>query len=233
MRGRLLRARAAFRRVRWIVYFLAAWFAAGLAGFHWGNGLDWREAALSAFYFELQPGAMAQAYAFWGQSIIFGVCVTLLMRETLENYVERCRDMSGLVKGHTVVVGYSHLGQRIVDHLIERGQPYVLIEKSKERVDDLLRRGEPVVVDDARSRDALPGANVAGAKRLIVATNNIETGLIVVKRARDANPELEILACCNFDDFTDLLEKLGADHVYSTSQAAFEQLRRRFDGAGA
>lgn len=229
MRGhRLLRLRSSARRVRWVLLFTAGWFLAGIAGFRYGNGLPWSDALLSAFYFEIQSGTMAQGYAFWGQSIIFGVLVGVLMRETLENHVERSRAMSELVKNHTIIIGYSHLGQRLVEHCIAHRLPYVVVEKSKELVDDLLRRGEPVVVDDARSKDALPAANVAGAKRLIVASNNIETALIVTKRARDANPGLEILVRCNHDDFNDLLEKLGANKVYSTSQVTFEQLSGRF-----
>ncbi|MBI2790266.1 MAG: NAD-binding protein, partial [Elusimicrobia bacterium] len=73
---------------------------------------------------------------------------------------------------------------RLVDHCIRHKLPYVLIEKHEEAVDDLLRRSEPVIVDDARSRDALPSANIAAAKRVIVASNDIETALIVTKNAR-------------------------------------------------
>jgi len=227
----LLRLHASFRRLRPILLFTALWFAAGLAGFHWGNELSWWDSFLAAFYFEIQTGKMAQGYVFWGQSIIFGVFVTLVMRETLENHVERCRSMSELVKDHTIIIGYSHLGERLVQHCIDKKMPYVVIELKKELVDDLLRRNEPVVVDDARSKDALPAANIKQAKRLIVASNNIETALIVTKRARDANPGLEILVRCNFDDFTDLLEKLGADKVYSTSLTTFQALSTHMDGA--
>lgn len=231
MPRRLLRLRASLRRVRGILLFMGAWFALGLAGFKLGGGLSWSESLEAAFFLKVLPSSWAQGYAFWGQSIVFGVFVGLLMRETLENHVERCRAMAGLVSGHTIVVGYSHLGQRLVDHLIAEREAYVLIEKDKELVDELLRRGEPVVVDDARSRDALPAANVGSARRMIIASNNIETALILTKRARDANAALEILVRCNFDDFTDVLEKLGADQVYSTSQVTFEQLKTRFDGA--
>ncbi|MEK7858000.1 MAG: NAD(P)-binding protein [Elusimicrobiota bacterium] len=225
----LLHLRASFHRVRGIAAFVAVWFAAATAGFRWLGGLDPRDALLSAFYLEVQPGAFSQAYAFWGQSLIFGVLVTVLIRETLENHAERCRLMSGLVKDHTIIVGYTHLGARLVEHCISKKLPYVLIEKDKALVDDLLRRGEPVVIDDARSKDALPAANVAGARRMIIASNNIETSLILTKTAREANPALKIVARCPIDDLVGVLEKLGADHVYSASQAAFNAVLRDFD----
>lgn len=210
--------------MRHILAFLAVWFTAAALGFRFGLGLPWSHALASTFYFEVQSHALAQGYSFWGQTLIFGVLFAALMRETMENHIERCRTMAGLIHGHTIVVGYTHLGERIVSHCAEKGLPYVLLEKNKELVDELLRRGEPVVVDDARSKDALPAAGVARAKRLIVASNNIETALIVTKRARDVNPSLEILVRCGFDEFADVLEKLGANKVYSTSLVTFREL---------
>lgn len=219
-----MRARASLKRIRGILLFLFAWFTAAALGFRYGGGLPWSDALLTTFYFEVQSTAYGQGYAFWGQTLVFGVLFAALVRETLENHIERCRTMAGLLKDHTIVVGYTHLGERIVQHCIEKGTPYALLEKNKELVDDLLRRGEPVIVDDARSRDALPAAGIKQARRLIVASNNIETALLVTKRARDANPALQIFVRCSFDEFTDVLEKLGADKVYSTSLVTFRRL---------
>lgn len=229
MRRLALRGRAALSRVRGILLFLAVWFGAGTLAYRLGAGLPWSDALLSALYFEVHSGVFSQGYAFWGQSLIFGVLVGLLLREGLENYAERCRLMSKFVKDHTIIVGYTHLGQRLVDHCQEKNLPYVLIEKDKELVDDLLRRGEPVVVDDARSRDALPAANVGAARRLIIASNNVETALVVTKAARDANPRLQIVTRCHLDDLVGVFEKLGANVVYSASLAAFHEISKVFE----
>ena len=221
---RLLRLRAALKRSRALLSLLALWLVCGALFFRFGRELSWTDAWLTAFYFEVQPDAPGQGYAFWGQSLLFGVFVALLLRDTLENYAERCRLMAGLVTEHTIIVGYTHLGKRLVDHCLAQGMPYVLIEKDRALVDDLLRKGEPVVVDDARSADALHAANIAGARRLIVASNNMETALIVTKEAREANPACKIAVRCPLDELAGVLEKLGADHVYSASLAAFKEL---------
>lgn len=203
---------------------MTAWAGLATLGFRCLGGLAWDKAALNALYLEVLPGPYNQGYAFWGQSIVFGILLALLMREMMENYAERCRLMAKMVKNHTIIIGYSHLGTRLVAHCRRAGEPFVLIEKNQELVDDLLREGEPVVIDDARELDALPAANMREARRLIITSNNLETSLIVIKRARDANPGLLIAARCPQDELVEVFERLGADCIYSTSRAAYETL---------
>lgn len=226
MRQKGLRLRAALYRMRWPLAGLGAWFLASALAFRWLGGQGWADALLSAFYLQVGDGPFAQGYSFWGQSLVFGVVLGLLLREVLENYTERCRLMAGMLREHTIIVGYSHLGARLVAHCLERGSPYVLIEKDRHLVDDLLRRGEPVVVDDARTPDALPAANVKAAKRLIIACNDVETALIVTKTAREANPSIFIAARCPVDGLIGVLQKLGADYVYSASLAAYNDITK-------
>jgi hypothetical protein len=226
MNRSLLSLRASFSRLRWPVLLMAAWFAGGVCLFRFADGLEWIDSILAAFYFEVQGDPLSQGYAFWGQAIIFGLVIGVVLREALQNYAERCRTMAGLQKDHTVILGYSTLGERLVEHCIKNKLPFVLIEKDRELVDDLLRRGEPVVVDDARTDDCLPAASIAAAKRLFIASNNIETALIATKKARDANPKLEINVRCHHDEFDEILRKLGADNVYSTSLITFKELSK-------
>ncbi|MBI3552486.1 MAG: NAD-binding protein [Elusimicrobia bacterium] len=229
MNRRWLRCRAFVHHMRGPLAVVFFWFLGGLLMFRVADGLSWGEAAMCAFYFEVQGDPASQGYVFWGTAIVFGVVIGGVLREALQNYTERCRAMSGLVKNHTIIVGYSSLGERLVEHCIEQNLPYVLIEKSKDIVDDLLRRGEPVVVDDARTGDALPAAHVGRARQMIVASNNIETALIVTKKARDANPALQIAVRCHHDEFIDILKKLGADDVYSTSKITYKELKRHLE----
>lgn len=223
MRNPLLRLRATLSRLRWLLAAIALWLGLGAAAFRL-RGATWGESILDALYVRVDGDAWAQGYAFWGQSLLFGVLVALVLRETLENQVERCRAMTRLVKDHTIIIGYTHLGARLVEHCIAQKLPFVLIEKNREVVDDLLRRGEPVLVDDAKTKDALPAANIAQARRLIIASNNIETALLVTKRAREANPECRVITRCADDELVEVIQGLGAQHVFSASQAAFQEI---------
>lgn len=231
MNRRWLRLKVSLRRLRWPLLFVGLWFCFGLAKFRLADGLGAKDALLSAFYFEVQGDPFSQGYAFWGAAMVFGVLIGTILKESLENYEERSRAMAGIVKDHTIIVGYSTLGKHLVEHCIKHNLPYVLIDKEREFVDDLLRKGEPVVVDDARTSDCLPAAHIARAKQLIVASNNLETSLIVTKKARDANPKLKITVRCHLEEFVEILEKLGADKVYSTSEITYRELKKHLDGA--
>jgi len=212
--------------MRRLLALLALWLGAAALAFRFLKGLPWHDALLSALYLEVLPDAFSQGYSFWGQSFVFGVVIALILRETMENYAERCRLMAGLLKDHTIIVGYTHLGRRLVEHCIKNGMPYCLVEKNRSLADDLLRQGEPVVVDDACSGDALPAAGIAKAKLLIIASDNIETAIIVTKNAREANPKIGIAVRCARDNMIGVLQKLGADYVYSASLAAFNEITK-------
>ncbi|MBI5244276.1 MAG: NAD-binding protein [Elusimicrobia bacterium] len=226
MRLWTLKARASLYRMRRLLAVLALWLAAAALAFRFFGRLSWHDALLSALYLKVQPDAFSQGYSFWGQSFVFGVVIALILRETMENYAERCRLMAGLLRDHTIIIGYTHLGKRLVGHCINNKIPYCLIEKNRALVDDLLRKGEPVVVDDACTPDALPSANIKHARQVILASNNIETAIIVTKNARDANPEVHIAARCAMDNLVGVLEKLGADYVYSASLAAYNEITK-------
>jgi Trk K+ transport system NAD-binding subunit len=99
-----------------------------------------------------------------------------------------------------------------------------LIEKDSTAVDDLVRAGEPVVVDDAKQESTLIDAGVDHAHLIVVTTNNIETALLVTKRARDRNKKAAIVVRCYLDEFTEILESLGANEVISSSQSAFKEI---------
>ena len=226
MRLMSLRVHAAFYRARWLISFLGLWFIVGLAGFRWGTHLDWSDALLATFYFEIYPGIFAQGYAFWGQSMLFGIVIGSLLNETLQNYVERCRLMAKLVKDHIIIVGYTNLGMRLVNYCIEKDVPYVLIEQNKDAVETLLRQNEPIIIGDARIPHTLFEANIRAAKHLVIATDNIETALITTKNARDANPKCKIATRCALDNLVEVFEQLGANHVYSTTLTTFKELAK-------
>jgi voltage-gated potassium channel len=143
------------------------------------------------------------------------------------NPQEGCRMLAGELRNHVIVVGYTHLGARIVEHLREAGLPYVLVDRDPAVVDDLVRLGEPVVVDNAKQDSTLVDAGIAHARTVVVATNNVETALLVTKKAREKNSKAHIIVRCYMDDFAEILETLGANEVISSSKSAFEGIAPR------
>ena len=128
------------------------------------------------------------------------------------------------MKDHVIIVGRGHLGGHLVDHLRETARPYVLVEKDSMAVDDLIRAGEPVIVDDAKEESTLIEAGVDRARLIVITSNVIETALLVTKRSRERNKKATIIVRCYMDEFTEILESLGADEVISSSKSAFNEI---------
>lgn len=125
------------------------------------------------------------------------------------------------------MVGYTHLGARIVEHLREAHLPYALIDRDPAAVDDLVRSGEQVIVDNAKQDSTLLDAGIAHARTVVVATNNVETALQVTKKVREKNAKAHVIVRCYVDDFAEILGTLGANEVISSSKSAFEGIAPR------
>lgn len=224
-----IRTRLFLRQARWGFALISAWFLLGTLVFHYAGGLRFRDAVLNAVYLEKSPGELWDLYSFWGQCVLFGIVISIFFLQALQRYnpQEGCRMLAGELRNHVIVVGYTHLGARVVEHLRESHLPYVLVDRDAAVVDDLVRLGEPVVVDNAKEESTLVDAGIAHARTVVVATNNVETALLVTKKAREKNPKAHIIVRCYVDEFAEILETLGANEVISSSKSAFAGIAPR------
>jgi hypothetical protein len=217
------------RQSRWGFALMGLWFALGTVAFCHFDHLAIADALLNALYLRIHHGNLWDLYSFWGQCVLFGIVISIFFLQALQRYnpQEGCRMLATQMKEHIIVVGHTHLGSRIVEHLRRGSSPYVLIDKDPMAVEDLVRAGEPVIVDNAKQESTLLDAGIARAKLLVIATNNIETALLVTKRARDHNKSATIIVRCYLDEFTEILESLGANEVISSSKSAFNDIASR------
>ena len=228
-----IRMRLFLRQARWGFALIGAWFLLGALLFHYRGGLPVWDAIINAVYLRKISGDLWELYSFWGQCVLFGIVISIFFLQVLQHYnpQEGCRMLARELRNHVVVVGYTHLGARIVDYLRESGAAYVLVDKDAAAVEDLIREGEPVIVDNAKLESTLADAGIAHAKTIVVATNNVETALLVTKRAREANHRAHVIVRCYVDDFAEILETLGANEVISSSKSAFEGIAPRLRAA--
>src|SRR5258705_4467790 len=220
---------------RWGFALLALWFALGTVTFHYFKRLSLTDAFLTAVYFRVQPDSLWVLYAFWGQCVLFGIVISIFILQALQRYnpQEGCRMLASEMKDHVIIVGRSHLGGHLVDHLRETARPYVLVEQDSMAVDDLIRAGQPVIVDDAKEESTLIEAGVDRARLIVITSNVIETALLVTKRSRERNKKATIIVRCYMDEFTEILESLGANEVISSSKSAFSGISLHLDSVGA
>ncbi len=214
------------RQSRWGLALLAVWFAMGTILFRHFEHLPLSEAFLNAVYLRVQPGSLWILYSFWGQCVLFGIVISIFILQAMQRYnpEEGCRMLASEMKDHVIIIGRGHLGGHLVDHLRETARPYVLVEKDSMAVDDLIRAGEPVIVDDAKEESTLIEAGVDRARLIVITSNIIETALLVTKRSRERNKKATIIVRCYMDEFTEILESLGANEVISSSKSAFNEI---------
>jgi hypothetical protein len=214
-----------------VLTLLFTWFSVGFLVFRFSYGFSICDALRASLFFKEVDGDFSSAYNTWTQGVIFGVTFSLLFQNILEKYnPERsCRMLAKEMRDHIIIIGHSHLGRRLALSFKEHSIPFCVIEKDADQVDELLRAGDAVIVDDAREEDALEDANADKAKAVLIASNNLETALLVTKRVRDRNKSCLIIARCYQDDFVEILETLGANLVISSSKNAFEDIAAKMN----
>ncbi|MFG1351319.1 YbaL family putative K(+) efflux transporter [Xanthobacter autotrophicus] len=116
-------------------------------------------------------------------------------------------------QAHTVLVGYGRVGRLVADGLKAAGLGFLVIEDQEDRVDELRRSDIEVVDANAASPAAITAANVAGAKRLILAIPDGFEASGVLRKARQINPGIEIVARAHSDAEVEHLRQGGADFI--------------------
>ena len=160
--------------------------------------------------------------------VFFGFLISVL----LENYnpVVTSKTLAKHQKNHTVVVGYKHLGNRIVDELRKRKKPYALVERDEELVDELLKVGEPVVVGAYIDEENLELANVRDAKEVFLCINIPRETIVIAEKVRKMNKHCKLYIRIFNEQFQDYLKRDPIDaFTFSTSEWALESMRKWVD----
>lgn len=215
-----------FKLNRIALLIFVAWFIIGFLIFLLYYKFSSYHSLALTFYFDRGGTPFSMFYEIWGIGVIIQLAGSVIFNNVMSRYnLEECsRMMARELKDHTVVIGYTNLGKRIVDRLKKRNLPFVLIEKNGDLVDDFLRNQEPVVVDDATGYDALKAAGVPKAKNIISAINRIEPNLLISKRVKELNKDSKLVIRCFQDELVEVFEALGVDHVLSSSKTAVDSI---------
>lgn len=125
---------------------------------------------------------------------------------------------STALAGHTVLVGYGRVGSLVGEGLRAQGIPYLVIEDATRPQARLRDEGVETIAGNAVQGDILASANIAGARRLIVAIPNAFEAGQIVETAKAANPALIIIARAHSDAEVEHLTNLGAGTVIMGEQ---------------
>ncbi len=124
-------------------------------------------------------------------------------------------DLAGLPQSEerTIVVGYGPVGSSIVRLLRANGVEPIVIEFNLATVRVLQQEGLRAVYGDARQPGVLEAAGINGVRNLILSARHVEGLADIVRRARELNPQLRVLARGDSVSDGPILRAAGASRV--------------------
>ncbi|MFX1294423.1 MAG: NAD-binding protein [Promethearchaeota archaeon] len=201
-----------------VIHFLVFLMMSG------GNAID---ALAYTFYFKEEESGYFHFYPIMSGFLIFGLILTLLTIEISRKYhpVQTCLALARSMKDHTIIIGYSHLGQRIREYLKEKNEDYVIIDDNSDLVREIIEDEEPVIPKKAHDMEVLKDANIQDAKLVLTTKNDLETLVVSTDLIREVNEHCKIVCRCYDDSIAKIIEKNFNCETISTSQYACEFIK--------
>ena len=127
---------------------------------------------------------------------------------------------------HIVLCGMGRVGYRIAGELMALKEPFVVVERNKESLfaEEMQDQNIPVIIGEARNKKTLERANVAGARAIILATDDDLANLDAALTAREIKPEIRVVMRLFDDTLANKVAttfKLGAISTSQVSAPAF------------
>lgn len=124
-------------------------------------------------------------------------------------------------QGEVIIAGYGRFGQIVGRLLAAQGYKLTILDYSPSQIDLLRRFGNKVFYGDAARRDLLEAAGAADAKLLVVAVDDGDKSLDIIRMAQKHFPHLQILA-----------RSVDRRHTYELMKMNIAGIRREtFDSA--
>lgn len=127
------------------------------------------------------------------------------------------------ISGHVIVAGYGRVGRVLVNILLSRGYPVLVIENSEAAIRGLRQRCIPFVYGDADAEQVLEKTHLEAAKAMAIALPDPGSTRLLLQHALSRSPNLDVIARSHTDREIDLLTQLGAREVVQPEfEAAME-----------
>ena len=133
----------------------------------------------------------------------------------IRNYLgrQRMKRQIDALANHTVIIGYGRLGYLVSEELTTSKMPFVLIERSIERVMDIEKRGYYYLHADATDEETLHEAGLTRAKTIVCSLPSDAENVFLTLTAKRLAPKVEIIARAESPMTLKTLRQAGADHV--------------------
>jgi voltage-gated potassium channel len=219
------------RRLRTIALLVIGIVALGTLGFIFISGYPPFDALYMAVitigavgYFEVHPLTTA-GRIFNMFLILFGASIMVYSMSAITQTVletefgellgrRRTKKMIDSLKDHFLVCGFGRVGRAAAQELQRTHVPFLVMDRSRERVDRAMRAGMLAVLADSTSDDMLREAGVMRARGLIAALSTDADNLFLILSAKALNPNLKVASRVAEEGSEIKMRRAGADAVF-------------------
>src|SRR6185436_16542314 len=147
----------------------------------------------------------------------FTLFMTLLSegRWTERRERKRLARMLDELTDHFILCGFGRMGEIIAREFSRHGVPFVVVERSPERMHVAMDLGYLAVEADASNEDVLRRVRIDRARGLVAAVSTDAENVYAVLSARLLKPDLFIVGRAETDDARTKLRRAGASRVIS------------------
>lgn len=127
-------------------------------------------------------------------------------------------------KGHTVVLGYGHLGQEVVRKLKAYGHDYIIIEHNLKYFELGMSANEPIVFGNASSKHILNAVNIQTSCAVVVAIENPDQIHLVCEIIDDLTKNTKTVVKVKRPEEKLALEGLHLEHIIVSDDVVAQAL---------
>ncbi|NCE85431.1 monovalent cation:proton antiporter-2 (CPA2) family protein [Pseudomonas sp. Q1] len=134
-------------------------------------------------------------------------------KPNLQVQLEHITALNAQLRGHAVICGYGRVGQSIGRFLRREQQAFIALDDDPERVQEAATEDSSVHYGDCRRGALLSAVGLERARLVVIAVDDTDVALVVLKEARRINPEVPILVRTRDDSQLAELKAAGASEV--------------------
>ena len=150
----------------------------------------------------------------------------LLLGGVLTGHIaeKRRRKTIARLRDHYIICGYGRVGRRVAEEFRESGAAYVVLDYSQSAVEAAREHGDLLIEGNGTDDDDLRGAGLGTARGLVASADSDVDNLYITLSARNARPDLLIVARASNEDAAQKLRLAGADRVVQPYSSAGRQM---------
>jgi CPA2 family monovalent cation:H+ antiporter-2 len=145
---------------------------------------------------------------------IAGVLTAMISKESaLVEDIAIIEKVSDEIKQHAIICGFGRVGQHLARFLEAEGINYIGLDLDPTRIKEATAAHEPIFYGDSTQIHLLEAAGLSKARILLIAFNDHDVALKIIKTVRRAKYDLPILVRAQDDKYLEELQLAGATEV--------------------